>query len=108
MDSQKFAQIQAAQARSGLSALKFCRRRHIAYATFLYWRKKVSRLAAQYPTLPQATFVEAIPAPLKPLALSCSDEIRLTFGAATFHLPTPRTEESWRVLFSAAKESFAC
>ena len=108
MDAQKFAQLQSAHTRNGLSARKFCRKRRIVYATFLYWRKKLTHHPAQFPTLPQATFVEAVPAPLKALAFACTDEVRVTMGATTFHLPTPRTEEDWRILFLAAKEAFGC
>ena len=86
-DQSHWQQLVDKQAQSGLSGAQFCREHHVAYASFMSWRKRLQNVPMQPSVTPHSTFVELtapIPAPEVPQAQIEPDSplcVELTLGA---------------------------
>jgi len=86
-DQSHWQQLVDSQAQSGLSGAQFCREHHVAYASFMNWRKRLQNLSMQPSVTSERTFVE-LTAPLPATDISHTDVgpesrlcVELTLGA---------------------------
>lgn len=86
-DQSHWQQLVDSQAQSGLSGAQFCRERHVAYANFMSWRKRLQNVSAQPSVTPEGTFVE-LTAPLPTPEIAHTEiepesrlRVELTLGA---------------------------
>jgi len=64
-DQNQWQKLVDSQAQSGLSGAQFCREHHVAYASFMSWRKRLRSISTQPSVAPELTFVElTAPAPI--------------------------------------------
>jgi len=86
-DQSYWQQLVDSQAQSGLSGAQFCRERHVAYASFMSWRKRLQNFSSQPSVAPESTFVElTAPTPIAEISQADSDPeprlcVELNLGA---------------------------
>jgi hypothetical protein len=106
MENFDYAQIINEQLISGLSAMAFCRQRHLPYQTFIYHRKRLA--LRNQPTLPKpAAFLEIINT--QDLSSNQSQKNALVhFGNASLSIPMSSTKQEWSNLLLALQSAPVC